>query len=75
MDVAYGGDQRKPTVLVGGYVLAGNGVLFIHLGLEVTLALLEHLELRAQADDGVLGRVLLLGRATAEPAPDARHDE
>ena len=42
-------------------------VLLFHLVLQVLLALVQHLKLAAQLQDGLLGRILL-GLAAAEPA-------
>ncbi len=40
------------------------------------LALLQHLQLRPQVEDDILGCVLpLLGGAAAKPAPDTRHGD
>lgn len=51
-------------------MLAREGVLLVDLALEILLALLQHIKLRSESQDGILGAVLplLLGGA-AEPAP------
>lgn len=62
---------RLTTCVVGGHVLAGCGVLIGNLVLQVRLALLQHIQLRAQPKDSSLGRVFAVLRRTAaaEPAP------
>ena len=49
---------------------ASKAILLVNLALQILLALLQHVQLRAQPQDGILGAVLalLLGGA-AEPAP------
>jgi hypothetical protein len=62
------------TILVCGDVFPCQGVLLIRLGLEVFLSLLQHIELRSEAQNGILGAVFpLLRSAAAKPAPDTRH--
>lgn len=66
---------NKLTVFIRVDVLSCDGILLIHLCLKMFFALLQHFELRSQAEDRILRAVLLLlGAATAKPAPDARHD-
>jgi hypothetical protein len=69
-------DRVFLTILVVcGDVFPGQLILLIHLVLEVPLALLQHVKLRPQPEDGVLrGILLLLSRGPAEPAQaPARH--
>jgi hypothetical protein len=66
--------RRVPTILIRGNVLPRDGVLLVHLCHQVSLSLLQHLQLRPQAEDRIFGAVLLLlGGPAAEPSPDARH--
>ena len=70
--------REELTRLVARDVLARDGVLLGHLVLQVLLALLQHVELLPQRQDGLLGRVLARLRAAAagEPAPhDGRAHE
>ena len=65
----------KPTVLICIYMLSRDRILLLHLIHEVPLAFLEHLQLRPQAEDGILRSILFLRRTTAKPAPNSRHDK
>lgn len=50
-------------------VFSCQGVLFFHLIPQMFLTLLQHIELRAQSENRILGGVLLrLGGAAAKPA-------
>lgn len=65
-------DKGCHTGLVCGDVLLGHLLLLLYLAREVDFALLQHLQLRPQVEDHILGRIFpLLRGATAEPAPDS----
>jgi hypothetical protein len=50
-------------------------MLFVYLVLQVLFSLLQHLKLRAEADDGILGRVFAsLGGTASKPAPHLGSD-
>lgn len=67
----------RPTVLVGVDILPRQAILLVYLVLEVFLAFLEHLQLRPEGEDCILGSILLLRSGTAkEPAPPrCRHGD
>lgn len=67
----------RRTVLVGIDILPRQGILLVYLVLEVLLAFLEHLQLRPEGEDCILGSILLLRSRTAkEPAPPrSRHGD
>lgn len=67
--------QRLTIVVILTDIFPGQGGLLLHLIPQMLLALLQHVQLRAQPQDSVLGRIFLsLGRAAAEPAEaPARH--
>src|SRR5690242_5906355 len=69
-----GRSGRRHTGFVCGDIFPCKCVLLVHLVLHVLLALVQHLELPAQAQDRLLWRILL-GLAAAKPAKTpARHD-
>ena len=63
------GDDR--TCLVCADVLPRNLLLLLYLPGKMDLTLLQHIQLRPQVEDDILGRIFpFLRGATAEPAPD-----
>lgn len=60
---------NKRTILVGVDILPCQGILLVYLGLQVPLTLLQHLQLRPQREDGILGVIFPPRGAAAKPAP------
>lgn len=66
--------EQPRTILVGAHVLPSYCILFVHLVLQMSLALLQHLKLRSETKDSILGCILLLlGTLPSKPTPHSRH--
>lgn len=67
-DVARDPEEAKRTGLVGVDKLPRLLILLIHLVLQVSLSLVQHLQRAPQLQNRLLGGILVLCLASAKPA-------